>query len=52
MKLLFIGDVFAKPGRLILENRLEKLKSIYKWDVCIANAENAAGGKGINYNTA
>lgn len=52
LKLLFIGDVFAKPGRLILENRLEKLKSIYKWDVCIANAENAAGGKGINYNTA
>lgn len=52
MKLLFIGDVFAKPGRLILANRLDKLKSIYKWDVCIANAENAAGGKGINYNIA
>ncbi|AGC68452.1 metallophosphoesterase [Thermoclostridium stercorarium subsp. stercorarium DSM 8532] len=52
MKLLFIGDIFAKAGRRVLENHLEKLKSIYKWDVCIANAENAAGGKGINYNTA
>lgn len=52
MKLLFIGDVFAKAGRMVLENQLEKLKSIYKWDVCIANAENAAGGKGINYITA
>lgn len=52
MKFLFIGDVFAKAGRLVLANRLEKLRSIYKWDVCIANAENAAGGKGINYNVA
>lgn len=52
MKFLFIGDIFAKPGRQVLANRLEKLKSIYKWDVCIANAENAAGGKGINYRTA
>jgi len=52
LKILFIGDIFAKPGRLILSNRLERLKSIYKWDVCIANAENAAGGKGINFNAA
>ena len=52
MRFLFIGDVFAKTGRLVLANRLEKLKYTYKWDVCIANAENAAGGKGINYNTA
>lgn len=52
MKLLFIGDIFAKPGRQVLANRLEKLKSIYKWDACIANAENAADGKGINYNIA
>lgn len=36
----------------MLANRLDKLNGIYKWDVCIANAENAAGGKGINYNVA
>jgi len=52
LRLLFIGDVFAKAGRQVLANNLEKLKSVYKWDVCIANAENAAGGKGINFNTA
>jgi len=52
LRLLFIGDIFAKAGRQVLANRLEKLKCIHKWDVCIANAENAAGGKGINYSTA
>lgn len=52
MKFLFIGDVFAKSGRKVLADRLDKLNSIYRWDVCIANAENAAGGKGINYNVA
>lgn len=49
MKIFFVGDVFAKSGRMVLTNQLEKLKSKYRWDVCIANAENAAGGKGISY---
>ena len=44
--------MFAKSGRKVLADRLDKLNSIYRWDVCIANAENAAGGKGINYNVA
>jgi metallophosphoesterase (TIGR00282 family) len=52
LKVFFIGDIFAKPGRQLLKNQLEKLKSQYNWDVCIANGENIAGGKGINYNTA
>lgn len=52
MKIFFIGDVFSKPGRVLLTNQLGILKSLYGWDFCIANAENAAGGKGINYNTA
>jgi len=49
LKVFFIGDIFARPGRLVLANQLEKLKAIYCWDVCVANAENAAGGKGISY---
>lgn len=49
MKVFFIGDIFARPGRLVLANQLERLKATYGWDVCIANAENAAGGKGISY---
>lgn len=52
MKVFFIGDVFAKSGRMLLSEHLEKLKSMHGWDFCIANAENAAGGKGINFVTA
>ncbi len=52
MKILFIGDIFAKSGRCVVAGKLEKLKRQYGWDICIANAENAAGGKGINYNVA
>ena len=52
MKVFFIGDVFAKPGRTLLSEHLEKLKSQVGWDFCIANGENSAGGKGINFNTA
>ncbi|MBP7176445.1 MAG: TIGR00282 family metallophosphoesterase [Thermoclostridium sp.] len=52
MKVFFIGDVFAKPGRTVLTEKLKGLKDLYGWDFCIANAENAAGGKGINFNTA
>ncbi len=52
MKIFFIGDIFAKSGRMLLSDHLERLKSQHSWDFCIANGENAAGGKGINYNTA
>ncbi|NLO40367.1 MAG: TIGR00282 family metallophosphoesterase [Ruminiclostridium sp.] len=52
MKVFFIGDIFARSGRSVLTDRLKGLKDLYGWDFCIANAENAAGGKGINFNTA
>lgn len=52
MRIFFIGDIFAKTGRVILAGKLEKLKRAYNWDICIANAENSAGGKGITYNVA
>ncbi len=52
MKIFFIGDIFARSGRILLTNHLLELKKTYEWDICIANAENAAGGKGINYNVA
>lgn len=52
VKIFFVGDIFARPGRLLLLKHLERLKNIYGWDICIGNAENAAGGKGINYNVA
>ena len=47
MNLLFIGDIFGKPGRKIIIDHLEETKKEFSTDVCIANCENAASGKGI-----
>jgi len=47
MHVLFIGDIFGKPGRKILQEKLPSLISDYNVDFCLANAENAAGGFGI-----
>lgn len=43
MRVLFLGDIVGKPGRRILKECLSDLKKEYQADVCIANAENAAG---------
>lgn len=47
MRIFFIGDVFGKPGRRILKHHLEWLREELRVDVCVANGENAASGKGI-----
>lgn len=47
MRVLFIGDVVGGSGRSALAAILPRLASQYDWDLCIANAENAAGGRGI-----
>ncbi|MBS4750732.1 TIGR00282 family metallophosphoesterase [Granulicatella sp. zg-ZJ] len=47
MKILFIGDIVGNIGREMLEETLPKLKQKYRPQVTIANAENAAHGKGI-----
>lgn len=47
MKILFIGDIVGHPGREILSRLLRNLKEQEKPDFVIANAENAAGGKGL-----
>ncbi len=47
MKILFIGDVFAKPGRQAVKKLLKPLKEEYKTDLVIANAENIRHGKGV-----
>ena len=48
MKILFIGDISAKPGRKTVKDILPKIKEKYKPDIIIANCENAAGGIGIS----
>lgn len=47
MKILFIADIIGEPGRAVLHNELPKLIEREQPDFIIANAENAAGGKGI-----
>jgi 2',3'-cyclic-nucleotide 2'-phosphodiesterase len=47
MRVLFIGDIFGKPGRKVIQEKLHSLIHEYRIDFCIANGENAAGGFGI-----
>jgi 2',3'-cyclic-nucleotide 2'-phosphodiesterase len=47
MNLLFIGDVFASPGRRIVADHLQNIVETNRIDLSIANAENAAGGFGL-----
>lgn len=47
MKVLFIGDIVGRSGRRAVASLLPELAAEYSWDLCIANAENAAGGRGI-----
>ena len=47
MRILFVGDIFGRPGRSIVHERLPKLQKEHAVDLTIANGENAAGGFGI-----
>ncbi|MDP1853312.1 MAG: TIGR00282 family metallophosphoesterase [Candidatus Omnitrophota bacterium] len=48
MNILFIGDIVGKPGREAVKALLPKLIEREKIDLTVANAENVAGGSGIN----
>ena len=52
MRLLFIGDIVGASGRRFLTDRLPDLHRHFQYDVCLANAENAAAGKGLTSNLA
>lgn len=47
MKVLFIGDIVGKVGRVTTRALLPTIVDRYKIDLVIANGENAAGGFGI-----
>ncbi len=47
LKILFLGDIFGRPGRKILQDELRNIIEEKKIDVVIANGENSAGGLGI-----
>lgn len=47
MRILFLGDIFARSGRDAVAKYLPKLKNHFKPDFTIINGENAAHGFGI-----
>jgi len=47
VRILFIGDIFGRPGRNIVKERLPELTRQHNIDLVIANGENAAAGFGI-----
>ncbi|MDA8172371.1 MAG: TIGR00282 family metallophosphoesterase [Nitrospiraceae bacterium] len=52
MKVLFIGDIVGRPGRVAVKVLLPRIIERYKVDFVIANGENAAGGFGITESAA
>ncbi len=50
MRILFIGDIFGSTGRRILAEYLKKILEENTIEICIANGENSAGGRGITHN--
>ncbi|HYD43386.1 MAG TPA: TIGR00282 family metallophosphoesterase [Anaeromyxobacter sp.] len=47
MKILFLGDVFGKPGRQAVGTRVPKLIVKEAIDLVVVNGENAAAGAGL-----
>jgi 2',3'-cyclic-nucleotide 2'-phosphodiesterase len=48
IKILCIGDIVGKPGRLVVAELLPKVIQERGIDFVVANAENAAGGSGLS----
>ena len=47
MKILFIGDIFGKPGREIAQRAIPALVAQHGIDLVVANVENSAAGFGV-----
>ncbi|HXH27053.1 MAG TPA: TIGR00282 family metallophosphoesterase [Candidatus Acidoferrum sp.] len=48
MKILYIGDIMARPGREVVAKILPEIRREYKPDVIIAQAENVTHGAGMS----
>lgn len=48
MKVLMIGDVFGRVGRMFAAEQIPLLRREYEADFCVVNAENATNGRGLN----
>jgi 2',3'-cyclic-nucleotide 2'-phosphodiesterase len=47
VKILFIGDIFGKPGREIAQRAIPALVAQHGIDLVVANVENSAAGFGV-----
>lgn len=47
VRVMMIGDIVGRPGRLIVKEKIKQYKKKYNLDFIIANGENSAGGVGI-----
>ncbi|MDR1051424.1 MAG: YmdB family metallophosphoesterase [Deltaproteobacteria bacterium] len=47
-RILFLGDIFGKPGRRLVARRLPAVMAALGADMALANGENASGGMGLN----
>ena len=47
VRILFIGDIFGRPGRTIVREKLRHLVREHHVDLVLANGENSAAGFGI-----
>jgi len=52
LKILFVADIFAQPGRRVAAALIPALVREHEIDLVIANGENAAGGFGLTDNIA
>lgn len=48
MNILFLGDIVGRPGRRAIKALLPRIQKEYQISFTIANAENAAGGRGLS----
>jgi metallophosphoesterase (TIGR00282 family) len=47
LNVLFVGDIIGRPARKAVAKHLPGLMAEHDVSFCVANAENAAGGKGL-----
>jgi site-specific DNA-cytosine methylase len=52
VRILFVGDIFGRPGRDAVRGWVPSLRRERGIDFAIGNAENAAGGRGLTASTA
>jgi len=52
VKVLFVGDIFGKPGRNAVRHFVPRLREQHGLDLCIGNSENVAAGSGMTMDLA